>query len=124
MDCISTATLPRFHAWNSTITVIPQPQTFSPGSQTVTQGNNFTINIGVPNITIDVQYQYNGGALQTINGWGTSNGSGNITSSTSGTPTGTYTIVYMRNSSRTDWVTRGGSVTVVAPDEEDNERDK
>jgi fibronectin type 3 domain-containing protein len=101
----------------SATTPAPQPTSLSISPGSLYQWECYTMTAGNgDNMTLDVQYTFNGGAVQQINAWPTLNASGQATICTdSQTPPGTYTFTAIRNTLNTSWVSVNASVTVLAP---------
>ena len=95
---------------------------FDPGQMSiypggVFQGEPYTISvIEGENMTLDVQYQFNNGPIQTIYGWPSLDWWGQTTVWTdSSTAPGVYTFVAIRSSVGLNWVPVAASITVWAP---------
>src|SRR6266516_479843 len=95
----------------------PQPTSLSLSPATVSQGQCYTVTVGNgANMTLDVQYRFNHGAVQTTLGWPSLNASGQASICTSSsTAVGTYTYVAIRNTLNTTWVTVSATITVTGP---------
>ncbi len=95
----------------------PQPTSLSLSPATVSQGQCYTVTVGNgANMTLDVQYRFNNGAVQTTLGWPSLNASGQASICTSSsTAVGTYTYVAIRNTLNTTWVTVSATITVTGP---------
>jgi len=94
-----------------------QPTSLSISPSTLNQGQCYTMTVGNgANMTLDLEYTFNGGPVQTIIDWPSldANGRAYICTS-SATATGTYTFVAVRNALTTAWVSVSASVTVTAP---------
>ena len=109
-----------FNPSNASITVIaytppPQPISLSISPAGVTAGQGaYTMTVGDgANMTLDVQYNLNGNATQTIWGWPSLNGNGQATIYTgSCTTPGRYTYTGIKNVQNDSWVTQGISAAV------------
>jgi hypothetical protein len=95
----------------------PQPTSLSTSPATVSQGQCYTMTVGNgAGMTLDVQYTFNNGAVQTIEDWPVLDSSGQATPCTSAaTAPGTYNFVAIRNTDNEAWVTVSAPVTVTAP---------
>lgn len=68
------------------------------------------------NMTLDIQYTFNGGPAEEIDGWPTLDGNGQAYICTDQyTTPGTYVFVAARNTLNTDWVSVYAPITVDAP---------
>ncbi len=97
----------------------PQPTSFSVSPSSIVQGQCYTISVGNgANMTLDVQWTFNNGPVETAIGWPTLDSNGQaLVCSSSATATGTYTFVSMRNTLNTSWISISASITVTgAPD--------
>ena len=91
-----------------------QPISFSITPSSVPQGQCYVMTVGNgANMTLDLQYTFNAGSVETITGWPTLNGSGqaNICTSTA-TTVGTYRFVAIRNTQLPDWISVNASISV------------
>jgi sugar lactone lactonase YvrE len=99
------------------LTAAPQPGPLSITPGVVKQGECYTIAAGHgSNMTLHVQYSYEGRPAQTLWNWPALNGDGRsepiCTSAV--TPPGTYTITAIRNSANPNWIPVSASITVKA----------
>ena len=95
----------------------PQPTSLSSSTSSVYQGQCYVLTAGNgANLTLDVQYTFNGGSVQTITGWPALDGNGqaNICTDTL-TALGSYAFVAIRNTANTAWVSVNAPITVNAP---------
>src|SRR5438876_12185814 len=94
-----------------------QPTSLSISPGTLIQGQCYTMTVGNgANMTLDYQYTFNSGPVQTQNGWPTLDANGRAVICTDSlTATGTYVFVAIRNHANTNgpWVAVSASVTVV-----------
>ncbi len=92
------------------------PEYFSIDPAEVELGECYTIDVGTPDITLDVEYSLDGGSNIILYGWPSigSDGTAEICTSLS-TATGAYIFVRARNALGGDWVSGGDSLTVTAP---------
>ena len=92
------------------------PEYFSIDPAAVELGECYTIDVGTPDITLDVEYSLDGGSNIILYGWPSigSDGTAEICTSLS-TATGAYIFVAARNALGGDWVSGGDSLTVTAP---------
>ena len=103
-------------AWTQTVllTVLPpQPARFSASLPTIHQGGCYTVDLGTPDITVDVDYTLDGVPQTIIERWLTvgADGTGEACS-TRALAIGTYRVVAVRNTLRADWVAVDATVTV------------
>ncbi len=94
----------------------PQPTSLSISPGTLSQGQCYTMTAGNgANMTVDFQYTFNSGPVQTVIGWPAldANGRAYICTS-SATATGAYAFVAIRNTLNTAWASVSASVTVTA----------
>jgi hypothetical protein len=94
----------------------PQPGSLSISPSALSQGQSYTMTAGNgANMTLDVQYTFDNGPVQTIIGWPALNTNGQaVIWTSSATATGSYTFVAIRNTLNTAWVSVSASVTVTA----------
>ncbi len=93
-----------------------EPLYFTVEPDEVVQGECYTIDVETPNITLDVQYSFNGGSTETLYGWPRIGpyGTAEVCTSSS-TPTGTYQFQAARNANYGgEWLDTDASVTVTA----------
>ena len=96
----------------------PQPTSFQITPNSIIQGNSYRITAGNgAGVTMDIQYAFNDGAVQTIFGWptlasdGSSSGYVDIATGVSTTP-GKYVFKASRNALNTQWTPVTASVLV------------
>lgn len=95
----------------------PQPTSLSLSPATISQGQCYTMTAGNgANMTLDVQYRLNSGAVQTIPGWPSLDAGGQASVCTSSaTAVGTYTFTAIKNTLNSTWVTVSAAITVTGP---------
>ena len=92
------------------------PTQFDVSPSRVEQGECYTIDVGTPNITLDVKYRFNNGPSIIISNWPSIGSGGTARICTDSlTALGTYTFVEARNTLGGPWVSGGDTVRVVAP---------
>src|SRR2546426_4426267 len=77
----------------------PQPTSLSLSPATISQGQCYTMTVGNgANMTLDVQYRFNGGTAQTIFGWPSLDAGGQASVCTSSaTAVGAYNFTAIKN---------------------------
>lgn len=92
----------------------PQPTSIALNQTNVTPGECYMVTIGnAANMTIDVQYEFNGGTANTNAPWITLDADGKHQVCTEKTiPAGTYTVSAIRNTKNKDWVNVTASIDV------------
>jgi hypothetical protein len=96
---------------------LPRPTSLSISRDTVSQGQCFTITIvNGAGMTLDVQYRYAGGPVQTLTSWPKldENGTAEICTSLQ-TPIGAVEFTGIRNTETTQWVKISTWVAVTRP---------
>jgi hypothetical protein len=108
---------PWLPVWASVTVTAQQPTSLSIAPSSVIAGQSaYTMSVGNgANMTLDVQYRFNGGAKQTIYSWPTLNANGGATIwAGSCTVPGTYTYTDIRNTLDTQWLAVNASIAVSA----------
>jgi hypothetical protein len=93
----------------------PQPDSLSISTGSVLQGGCYILTVGnASNMTLDVRYTFNGGAVQTGIGWPKLDANGQATACTTATPRGDYVFTAIRNTLNTSerWVSVDVPITV------------
>ena len=92
------------------------PTRFDVSPSQVEQGDCYTIDVGTPDITLDVKYRFNSGPAITLVGWPSVGSDGTVEICTNSTTApGVYTFVEARNTLGGPWVSGGDTLTVTAP---------
>jgi hypothetical protein len=93
----------------------PTPLSIRPDMVTQTQCFKFVVS-NVQNITLDIQYRYESGAVQTILNWPTLDGEGQADICTSSqTPVGKYEFTAIRSVGAAHWIPVSSSIAVTSP---------
>jgi hypothetical protein len=97
---------------------LPHPTFLAISPRTVLQGQCFTMTVGNGSgMTLDVQYRYDGGPVQTLTSWPRLDGIGraeNVCTSLQ-TPIGTFEFTAIRNTETAQWLPVSTWVTVTPP---------
>ncbi len=96
--------------------VPPPPMRFEITPTSIFPGGCYTIDVGTPNIALDVQYSFNGGPTLTRENWGSVGPDGtSLVCTQTNLPVGTYEVTAVRNAAGGDWLEVSATSIVMPP---------